>query len=94
MERDDLHLILGDHLALDRTKLANQRTMLAVLRTAIMLMISGVTLIKIFHSETLGVISGIALPPISIVVAVMGLTSYLLAKRRIKNLYSRSGRME
>ena len=30
-------LILRDHLALDRTRLANERTLLAYLRTALML---------------------------------------------------------
>ena len=39
-------LILRDVLAIDRTRLANERTLLAWLRTALMLLISGVTLIK------------------------------------------------
>ena len=94
MERDDLHLILRDHLALDRTKLANQRTMLAYLRTALMLLVSGATLVKVFHSEKTMVILGIALLPISLIVVVAGLISYLMAKRRMKNLYNLPGSIE
>ncbi len=97
MERDDTaspDLILRDPLALDRTKLAYQRTMLAYLRTAIMLLVSGVTLIKVFHSETVVVISGIALLPISLIVAGIGLVSFLMTKRRMKNLYNPPGSIE
>ena len=94
MKRDDLHLILRDHPALDRTKLTNQRTMPAHLRTAIMLLVSGVTLIKVFHSETVVVISGIALLPISLIVAGIGLVSFLMTKRRMKNLYNLPGSTE
>ena len=56
MKHDDLHLILRDHLALDRTRLANRRTMLAYLRTALMLLVSGATLVKVFHSEMVMII--------------------------------------
>ena len=87
-------LILRDHLALDRTKLANERTILAYLRTAMMLMVSGVTLIKVFPSEMFMVISGITLLPVSFVVAVIGLISFLMTKRRMKNLYNIPRRTE
>jgi putative membrane protein len=41
-------LILADHLALDRTRLANERTLLAYIRTAFMLVVAGVTALKLF----------------------------------------------
>ncbi|MCD6336352.1 MAG: DUF202 domain-containing protein [Candidatus Latescibacteria bacterium] len=97
MKYDDTassNLILRDHLALDRTKLANRRTMLAYLRTALMLLVSGATLVKVFHSEMVMIILGITLLSISFVVAVAGLISYQTAKRRMKNLYNLPGRME
>jgi len=43
-------MILRDYLAQDRTKLANERTFLAYLRTAITFSAAGGTLIKIFTS--------------------------------------------
>ena len=64
------------------------------LRTALMLLVSGATLVKVFHSERAMVILGIALLPIAFIVSVMGLTSYLMAKRRMKNLNNLPGRTE
>lgn len=40
-------LILRDYLALDRTRLANERTLLAYIRTALMLVVAGVTALKL-----------------------------------------------
>jgi uncharacterized membrane protein YidH (DUF202 family) len=45
----DHAIILRDYLALERTRLANERTLLAYTRTALMLFVSGVTLIKVFE---------------------------------------------
>ena len=44
-------LILRDHLAIDRTKLANIRTFLAYFRTALLVCASGISFIKIFPNE-------------------------------------------
>src|SRR5918999_6332704 len=40
--------ILRDQLALDRTRLANERTLLAYIRTAFMLLVAGATALKLF----------------------------------------------
>jgi uncharacterized membrane protein YidH (DUF202 family) len=50
--RENDELILRDELALERTKLANERTFLAYARTAIMLGISGGTVLKLFATST------------------------------------------
>jgi putative membrane protein len=58
MPDGDLHLselILRDQLALDRTRLANERTLLAYVRTAFMLLVAGATALKLFV-DTPGVI--------------------------------------
>lgn len=47
--QDDL--ILRDHLALDRTVLANERTFLAYVRTALATMAAGATLPKLFPDD-------------------------------------------
>jgi putative membrane protein len=51
----DENLILRDHLALDRTRLANERTLLAYIRTAFMLLVAGATALKLF-AETPAVV--------------------------------------
>ena len=69
-------MILRDHLALDRTKLANERTLLAYMRTAIMLFVSGVTFIKIFIGEPIEVVLGYLLLSSSIVVGAVGVLRF------------------
>jgi putative membrane protein len=52
-------LTLRDYLAIDRTLLANERSFLAYIRTAITLLIAGISLIKFFNSnvvQSLGII--------------------------------------
>ncbi|MCP3967555.1 MAG: DUF202 domain-containing protein [Lentisphaerae bacterium] len=44
------NMIVRDHLALDRTILANERTFLAYLRTAVGFAAGGITLLKVFDS--------------------------------------------
>lgn len=46
----DIELSLNDHLAIDRTILANERTFLAYGRTALALMIIGGSCIKLFDA--------------------------------------------
>lgn len=52
-------LILRDHLAADRTTLANERTYLAYVRTSMTMFIVGVSLIKFFNSIIIQVIGGL-----------------------------------
>ena len=47
----DTNLRLVDLLALDRTRLANERTLLAYGRSGFALLIAGISLIKLFHQD-------------------------------------------
>jgi putative membrane protein len=44
---------LRDHLAVERTILANKRTLLSYVRTAILLLGSGLTIIKLFGDQVI-----------------------------------------
>ncbi|MDH4128901.1 MAG: DUF202 domain-containing protein [Spirochaetota bacterium] len=80
---DKNKLILRDHLALDRTLLANERTLLAYQRTAIMLLISGVSILKLFE-ESLGmIIFAYILIPCAIIVGIIGYFRYIKIKKKI-----------
>jgi len=70
-------LILRDVLAIDRTRLANERTLLAWARTALMLLVSGVTLIKLFPGDMVMQAIGAALVPLGIVTGGFGFRRYL-----------------
>ena len=80
----DQPLILRDVLALDRTRLANERTLLAWLRTALMLLVSGVTLLKLFEGVSSLEILGSILIPASILVAAIGVRGYFKTCRLIR----------
>ena len=81
-------LILRDHLAIDRTRLANERTFLAYIRTAMMLLLAGGTVIKFFGDSDLAVVSGWGLVVLGLVVALFGIGRFVAMRGRI----DRSGR--
>lgn len=77
-------LILRDHLALDRTRLANERTLLAYVRTAIMLLVSGVSLIKLFGTEQRALVAlGYALVPVGLAAGALGFVRFRQVNRQI-----------
>ena len=53
---EDQKLILRDHLAVDRTALANERTFLAYIRTALTLTVAGISFIKFFGSLLIAIV--------------------------------------
>ncbi len=69
---DDKKLSLRDHLAIGRTEMANERTLLAYARTAIMLAVSSVTLFRLFPSNRFAEYVALALIPAAVIVAVFG----------------------
>ena len=82
----DKHLEKSLHvkdLAKYRTMLANERTLLSYLRTAIMLAVSGVTLLKLLSAELHFLILGLFLIPLSILVAVFGYVRFRTIRKEI-----------
>ena len=61
-----------------RTILANERTLLAYVRTSIMLAFSGITALKLFPADPVFLIMGIILIPLS---GAVGLFGYLHFRR-------------
>jgi putative membrane protein len=76
-------LILRDHLAIDRTRLANERTLLAWWRTGLTLLIAGASAIKIFHDSLWVVVAGYMLLPFGFAALAIGLHRYLRLRRII-----------
>ena len=66
-------ITLNDALALDRTRLANERTLLAYIRAALMMGVSSITIFKLLPDETtLNIVAWIMLPA-SIMLALIGI---------------------
>src|SRR3990167_4245601 len=70
------NLTINDHLAIERTSLANERTLLAYVRTMIGLFAVGGTLIKFFTSKFI-ILSGWMFLVIGVIALIIGFTRYL-----------------
>ena len=62
-----------DVLAIDRTRLANERALLSCIRTGLMLLVSGISLLKLFEGVLVMEVLGAVLIPAGILTAVLGL---------------------
>lgn len=81
--RDDL--IIRDYLALDRTRLSNERSLLAYYRTGLTTLVSGVTGFNLFHDVLLRS-TGMMLVILGVGIMAMGAVRYLRFRRRIQVL--------
>jgi len=79
-------MILRDHLAYERTAMANERTWLSYLRTAIGLMAAGGSIIKFFTGDLLLQIGGWLLIGLSVFCAVWGWRRYCSVKKKLAHL--------
>ena len=76
-------LILRDHLALDRTRLANERTLLAYVRTAFMLIVAGATALKLFVETPAVVVTAWLFIILGAIVALFGTFRFESIRRKI-----------
>ncbi|WP_421889206.1 DUF202 domain-containing protein [Marinoscillum sp.] len=83
---EDREMILRDLLALDRTKLANQRTLLAFVRTSLYLVVSGIAVIKVDFLENISFL-GFILVGISVIVLALGIWNYFHFRLKMMNQY-------
>ncbi len=82
-------MILRDHLAVDRSSLANERTFLAYVRTALASIIGGVSVMHFLSGLTMELF-GIALVAGGIVAGLFGLRRFLWYRRRIARVQGRA----
>jgi putative membrane protein len=82
-------LILRDELAIDRTVLANERTLLSYLRSAVPLVIAGITIVN-FSDKGWFRAMGIACIPTGIITAVIGVARYRIMNRSIMHIRGQS----
>lgn len=77
-------IILRDHLAMERTKLANERTLLSYLRSSLYLLLGGIGLLGIKESifEELRPLGYVAIV-LSIIFLVVGVTRFIQLKRHL-----------
>ncbi len=84
---------LTDHLAADRSILANERTMLSYTRTAITLFVTGVTFIRFFDRPVLTVI-GVMFIPAALFFLITGVRRYVRCDRFLRYLKEEKDEIE
>ena len=78
-----------DQLAIDRTILSNERTMLAYLRTALTMLIVSFALIR-FVDGPVFITLGVLLIPVSLAIGWIGRSRYRRRKAMIRRLYGQT----
>ena len=83
-------IILRDYLAMQRTTLANERTLFSYIRTSLYLILGGIGLIEVHTFDRLQWAGYLALA-LSVVMLIYGFVRYVALRRRLKNFYSSIG---
>lgn len=81
-------LILRDYLALERTKLANERTLLSYIRASLYLLIGGIALLQIEGFDDIKIIGNLALV-LNVVLLAIGIFRFLKLNKNLKEYYKR-----
>jgi len=76
-------LTIRDHLAIDRTVLANERTFLGYIRTALACLAAGASFVQFFGALSL-TIMGWCLIILACMVLVVGITRFYIVRESIK----------
>lgn len=83
--RDEI--ILRDYLAMERTKLANERTLLSYIRSSLYLLLGGIAIIQLEGFESIKFIGYISLG-LTILLVIIGIYRFQKLNRQLKNYYS------
>tara|TARA_B100000929_G_C15504973_1_gene418556 strand:+ start:369 stop:707 length:339 start_codon:yes stop_codon:yes gene_type:complete len=79
--------LVREHLALERTKLANERTLLSYIRASIYLLISGLALLQIKQYQGISLMwVGYLALFICILFLLVGISRYIALERKLNNL--------
>ena len=81
---------LADELAIQRTQLANERTWLAYLRTALTLFVAGVSFIQFFSTVSIRVIGWMFIP-LGVMTTLLGYQRYRRSTRLIREISMNAG---
>lgn len=79
-------IILRDHLAMERTKLANERTLLSYLRTSLYLLLGGTAILGLKDFQDLKLLGYIALS-LSALLIIIGTVRFLQLRKHLKRFY-------
>lgn len=84
--KPDEEVILRDYLAIERTRLANERTLLSYIRSSLYLILGGIAFLQLegfANIKYLGILSLV----LSVIFLFIGIYRFMLLKKSLKNLY-------
>jgi putative membrane protein len=79
-------IILRDYLALERTKLANERTLLSYIRSSLYLLLGGVAIIQLEGLEGIKFIGYISLA-LTILLVIIGIYRFQKLNNQLRSYY-------
>tara|TARA_R100001377_G_C3183469_1_gene107592 strand:+ start:817 stop:1161 length:345 start_codon:yes stop_codon:yes gene_type:complete len=84
--KPDDEVILRDYLAIERTRLANERTLLSYVRSSLYLLLGGIAFLQLEEFPNFKFLSVLALV-FSALFFIVGLYRFVLLKKSLKRLY-------
>lgn len=86
-------IILRDYLALERTRLANETTLLSYIKAALYLFLSGLAVKQVDGFGNIRWIGNLALV-LSVLFAVSGIARFIILRNRLRKYYRFSNQQE
>ncbi|HNW50213.1 MAG TPA: DUF202 domain-containing protein [Prolixibacteraceae bacterium] len=80
------NIILRDYLALERTKLANERTLFSYIRTSLYLLLAGMTILQLKDFEVIHWIAFLSIG-LSLIILTIGIWRFTKLNRELKSYY-------
>jgi putative membrane protein len=85
--KPDERVILRDYLAIERTRLANERTLLSYIKSSLYLLLGGITVLQLKNYPDLKYL-GITALIFSAIFFMIGIYRFTLLKKSLKRLYN------
>lgn len=79
-------IILRDHLALQRTKLANERTLLAYVRSSLYLIIAGIAFLEMEEFQHMHYVAEVCIG-VSVLIFTIGVIRYWQLQKQLNKVY-------
>lgn len=84
--KPDQQVILRDYLAIERTRLANERTLLSYIKSSLYLLLGGITVLQLTNYPDLRYLGFSALV-FSAIFFIIGIYRFTVLKKSLKRLY-------
>lgn len=91
--KPDEQVILRDYLAIERTRLANERTLLSYVRSSLYLLLGGIAFFQLENFANFKFLAYLSLT-FSVIFISIGIYRFMLLKKSLKRLYYMSEEKE